>query len=59
MSAYIITTESGHKWLIEDASSEADALEQYYDGGAEQHVAIEATDDEEEMEYLRDEGQAS
>jgi hypothetical protein len=59
MSAYIITTESGYKWLIEEANSEADALEQYYDGDAERHISVEETDDEEEMGYLRGEGQAS
>jgi hypothetical protein len=59
MSAYIITTESGYKWLIEEANSEAAALEQYYDGDAEPHISIEETSDEDEMEYLRDEGQAS
>jgi hypothetical protein len=59
MSQYIITTESGHKWLIEDAADESAALEQYYDGDAEPHIAIAINTDEERAQYLRDQGQAS
>ena len=58
-SAYIVTTESGHEWLIEDATSAQDALRQYYDGGAEAHIALAATEDIDKMDYLREMGQAT
>jgi len=56
---YIIKTESGHLWLIENAASIEDASAQYLDGGAEPFLSIAETDDEEMAEYLRDQGQAS
>jgi len=56
---YLIKTESGHTWLIENAESETDALEQYYDGGAETHQRITAGCDDETAEYCRDIGQAT
>jgi len=59
MSKFIISTESGHVWLIEAAETESDALAQYYDGGAEQHARITAGCEDETAEYLREMGQAS
>jgi hypothetical protein len=56
---FIVRTVSGHLWLIESAEDEADALRQYQAGGAEEHTSIDANEDEEMAEYLRDMGQAS
>ena len=56
---FIVRTASGHLWLIEDAADEADAIKQYYKGGAEDHTSIKPNTDEEMAEYLRDMGQAS
>ena len=56
---YVIRTESGHKWLIEDATDEADALSQYYDGDADQHTSVAVCTDASTAEYLREQGQAS
>jgi len=59
MTSYTITTQSGHLWLIETATSAADALRQYYDGEAEPHADVAVEADEGRMSHLRDMGQAS
>lgn len=65
MTQWIITTDSGHQWLIEDAVDKADALAQYYDGEAETHQQVDRLvdmypdDAEDHADYLRDMGQAS
>ena len=62
MTKYIITTQSGHQWLIERANSERGALRQYYCGDAEPHTRVDRYDDryqdDDHAEYLRSMGQA-
>ena len=61
-SKYIITTQSGHQWLIERAKSERGALRQYYCGDAEPHTRVDRYDDRyqdgDHAKYLRSMGQA-